>query len=198
MWSKTHVDGIVKDSDTLINQNFGLYKDQFDVMVINLKNGNEQLFEKIFLSHFQSCMKYLTTNYKIDSETAYDTTMDAMIEFRHKLILGKLSYGNLRYIFTKIASQLLIKENNREAKIKQVFFDYDSDNAAIEFQLNALEKAWVSLSDDEKMILEAYYYNELPLNQLALKMDKTDIAIRKQKQRAIEKLKQSFFNIFKY
>jgi len=197
MWSKTHKDGIVIDSEAVINQNFGITRDDFEEMVINLRKGNELLFEKIFLGHFQSCLKYLITNYHIDYDQAYDTTMDTLIEFRQKLILGKLSYGNLKYIFTKIATQLLIKKHNKVTQLKQLIIETDFEEADVENHLGYLEKAWASLSDDDKMILEQFYYNELPLNQLAIQLNKTDIAVRKQKQRAIEKLKQSFFNIFK-
>lgn len=198
MWSKTHKDVIVKSSDALISQNFGLTSDQFDAMVTDLKNGNELLFEKIFLSHFQFCLKYLTANFHVDYELAYDTTMDALIDFRQKLILGKLSYGNLKYLFTKMATQLLIKKQNKESQLISLISEPDENLEDTEQRLVALDKAWGELSEEEKIILEHYYYLDLPLNQLADKFNKTDIAIRKQKQRAIEKLKHSFFNIFKY
>jgi RNA polymerase sigma factor (sigma-70 family) len=176
-----------------IDQNFGLTKIQFDDIVSKLKSGNEQLFETIFLSHFNDCEAYLIRIHKADHEVAYDITMDTLIEFRKKLLCDKIDYGNLRYLFTKMASQHYIKSNIKENKLREIFDSAMEDEEDFEDRLSALKKAWLEMNDEDKHLLEKHYYQDVPLNKIAESENKSDSALRKQKQRAIEKLRVLFF-----
>ena len=180
----------------LTNQNFGLTQSQFEEIVIQLKNGNEDLFERIFISQFEDAMNYLIKNYKAAYDIAYDTTMDTMLDFRLKLINDKVTYGNLRYLFTKIATQHYLKSNIKDERLKQMLLSESTDieTDGYEERLSHLNAAWKELDASDRQLLENYYYKEIPLNKIAQMEDKTDQALRKQKQRAIEKLRQFFFN----
>jgi hypothetical protein len=178
------------------NQNFGLSKSQFDTIVYELKQGNESLFEKIFLSHFEDCTIYLKNSYKAPYEIAYDITMDTMIEFRYKLLTDKISYGNLRYLFTKMAGQLYLKSIAKDNKVKESIFESTEEIDDYEDKILALKGAWAGLSPDDKKLLENFYYLDIPLNKMAEVENKSDAALRKQKQRAVDKLRQIFFSVY--
>ncbi len=172
-----------------LNQNFGLTSTQFDLLIEQVKNGNEDMFEKIFLSHFSDCRNYLINTYKADHEIAYDITMDTLLEFRKKILLNKITYGNLRYLFTKIASQLYIKYQNKESLLKNYITDEGEDTSKWHENIVELEKAWKLLEPAEKNLLEKHYYLDIPLNKIAEAENKSDVSIRKQKQRALDKLR---------
>lgn len=186
-------EGIASQKVATSNQNFGLTKIQFDNIVLKLKDGDESLFETIFLAHFEDCMTYLKSTFKCIHEVAYDTTMDTLVEFRQKVLSDKITYGNLKYLFTRMACNIYIKATVKENKLKEIFLQADEDNETFEDQLASLKKAWNEISTEEKKLLEKYYYLDIPLNKIAELDNKTDASLRKQKQRAVEKLRSIFF-----
>ena len=174
-------------------QNFGMREREFDEMVLQLQAGNEQLFEHVFLAHFGSCVKYLMHKYKTDYDKAYDTTMDTMLVFRKRILAGKVSYGNLRFLFTQMASQLLSKT------FKSVTYELSEEhNNRIEIPnereaiLDILDQAWNVLCAECSHLLKAFYYDKTPLKVLAKRKGKSDAALRKEKQRCLEKLRVHF------
>ncbi len=179
-----------------VDQNFGLSKIEFDEVVALLKSSDETLFERIFLAHFEDCMYFIIKKFKATQEVAYDITMDTMIEFRQKLLLDKIAYGNLRFLFTKMASHHFIKSNAKESKLKDIYFDANDDEDGFEEKLSTLKNAWNDMSIEDRKLLEQFYYLDIPLNKIAEKENKTDSTLRKQKQRAIEKLRNLFFTIY--
>ena len=93
-----------------MDKNFGLSPEDFDGIVNDLKKNETHFFEQVFLQHFSDCIDFLQREYRADFNDAYDTTMDTLLEFRKRLVDGKLHYGNLRYLFTKMAAQLYVRQ----------------------------------------------------------------------------------------
>lgn len=100
---------IAVPSENQIKQNMGLTQKEFIHLVTELKNGNQTLFEKIYLAHFKKCTHYLRMNCGADAEVAHTCTMDALIEIRRDLIQDKVSYGNLAFYVTRRARMKLFK-----------------------------------------------------------------------------------------
>lgn len=179
-----------------LNQNFGLTQIEFDDLVQKLKAGDESMFEKIFLSHFNYCISYLKKNYNAQYDAAYDVTMDTLIEFRYRLLLDKVSYGNLRYLFTKIACQQYVRTISNDYKlVDPIFEDVEMDDN-FDHKLEILKKAWLDLGLEDRKLLENVYYLDIPLVKMAEVTCKSDATLRKQKQRAMDKLRQIFFNLY--
>ena len=103
--------------DDAAGKNFNLRPTEFDQMAKELKLGNDQLFQKCILQHFPDCTAYLKRKFRATPTEAYDATVDTLVEFAKKIRQGKIQYGNLRFLFTKMASQLF----NTAAKKGQVF-----------------------------------------------------------------------------
>ena len=91
-------------------QNFGLTEKEFNDLLRELKNDNTLLLEKIFLIQFPETVDYLMHRYRADQLSAYDATMEALLKFWQRLSDGKIRYGNMRFLFIKIAVQFLTKK----------------------------------------------------------------------------------------
>lgn len=181
-------------------RNFGLTEKDFNEMVVNMRQGDEKLFEQIFLSHFSSCMQFLKTNYKVDHSVAYDISMDTLMDFREGLTQNKYSYGNLRFLFTRMATQRLIKEKRKSSKLQLVdeFSDVEDENP-VDFQeeLNFVRQALAKLDPKKQHLLKQFYFNKLKLKEIASTENKSHCAIRKQKERSIIALKNNYLSISK-
>lgn len=181
-------------SDPLLGRNFGLSEHEFNQLTISLKAGKEELFEKIFLAHFDNCQQFLVTNHKASYELAYDITMDTLIQFRQRIITDKIHYGNLRYLFTVMASQRLIKHYQKDKKVDLSPFYLEGSPGKSEEIYEALAFAWDALENESKTLLEEYYYKKTPLIKIANKLGISDSTMRKKKQRCLNKLRTLFMN----
>ena len=178
----------------LMDKNFGLSEDSFNEMVELLKNGDEHLYEKIFLQHFNDCHVFIKRKYNASHQDAYDASMNAMLAFCRKLKEGNIQYGNIRFLFTQMAGQIYVKWIKRERK-KEEIGDLDLAEELPHFDSESfeiLEKAFAKLGDGCSQLLNAFYFAEKTLQDIAVGSDKNPSAIRKQKQRCIEKLRTFF------
>ncbi|MFK8101738.1 MAG: RNA polymerase sigma factor [Saprospiraceae bacterium] len=181
----------------LMEKNFGLSELAFQELAEQLQAGDERLFEQIFLSHYKDCIAYLMKNYGASHEDAYDATMETLLNFHKGIKAAKINYGNLRFLFTKMASQVYIKWIKRE-NLKNPIQEMDlvEDPKAFDKEtLQLLDQAWAGLCEDCAGLLKKFYYENISLKEIALKLNKSPEAIRKQKQRCVEKLKSYFLRI---
>lgn len=128
---------------------------------------------------------------------AYDVTMDTLIDFRKKLLADKIAYGNLRFLFTRLASNNFVDLKKRGINYDNIIIEEDVEEVDLSSEFSSLSQAWDSLDESDKELLQEFYYNEIPLIQIAEKQNKQDATVRKQKQRAIEKLRELFFKCYK-
>lgn len=182
------------DSTQSALKNFGLSKQAFEQMLEELQAGNRQLFETVFLAHFTDCRRFLEHRYQASPEDAYDASMEAMLLFCKRLKAGKISYGNLRFLFTQMAGQVYLKWVKKQLPQESIdgmdigIAPEGIDQASIAI----LNNAWDKLCGDCQQLLKNFYYENTPLKNIALQKNKTAAAIRKQKQRCVEKLQALF------
>lgn len=181
--------------------NFGLTKNEFDQFVAKVKNGDESLFIQVFNVHFKSSVRYIQNKFSISEEIAYDTCMDTMIEFRSKLKSGKIKYGNVRYLYTKMAIHRYLDDLKNKNKVKeaiQVFMDTKSDLTVPESEFLALlNNAVEVLEDSQKHMIKEIFYSGKDTEQIIEENDITYATFRKRKQRSLEKLKTTFLGLIK-
>jgi RNA polymerase sigma factor (sigma-70 family) len=177
-------------------KNFGLTPDGFEKLVSRLRQGDETLFSTIFLAHFESCRAFLKKKFQLSHEHAYDITMDTLITFRRRLLEGKIEYGNIRFLFTRMASQRYLRETRQQAsseKLEEVQSMLEQEGPHIEKEtLEVLNKAWTRLCDHCQSLLKRFYYEKASLKEIAEEQNKSAAALRKQKQRCVEKLRIHF------
>lgn len=176
-----------------MDKNFGLSPNDFERLVYDLKRNEAGFFKTVFLKHFRECMAFLQRQNGASSDDAYDATMDALIQFRRLLVEGKLRYGNLRYLFTKMASQIYLKNKKKFQVQEMEISDMEmvEPDSAGEDQENIalLNTAWAELGPNCQELLKLHYYGQMKLAEIATHKNKTPAAIRKQKERCIEQIR---------
>jgi len=184
------------------HKNFGLELDDFELLVSKLKNGDESIFEQIFLHHFGSCMAYLKSNFKISHTEAYDITMDTLLDFRVGLINDKYRYGNLRFLFTRMASQRYFKISKKNSKIVSDLIDQNEipiidleDKIEKEENYRILDLALNSMDHKKQSLLTQFYYKGKKLVDISKARNKKHGTIRKTKERSLNDLRCKFFQI---
>lgn len=178
----------------LMDKNFGLSPIAFEQMVSRLREGDEQIFEKVFLQHFEACMNYLQKFCSASHTDAYDASMDALLEFCRRLQQGKIQYGNLRFLFTQMAKQIYFKRQKKNERLAPVdgLEEWEAPPAVSTEELDVLDKAWAQLCQECQGLLRQFYHAGISLKEIAEESNKSAAAIRKQKQRCIEKLRTLF------
>ncbi len=184
-------------------QNFGLKFSDFNEMLNSLQQGDEKLFEHVFVKHFSDCRSYLMRECAAQADDAYDITVETIISFRKRLIEGKIEYGNLRFYFTKMAkdSYLKLLEKNKRTPVSEfVLTEADREEEPTETfdddQMHALDNAWNKLNEDCRKLLRSHVYDGLQLKQVAQLLNENEANIRKRKERCMDKLKSSFFDVY--
>ena len=180
-------------------KNFGLQFEQFEDLVNRLKAGDETLFQTIFLAHFEDCMNYLKHKFSVSHEQAYDVTMETLLQFRVRLLDGKIGYGNIRFLFTQMASQLCLKQLKSASPISsdQIPPEIGLPEEGIDHGIiEVLNKAWGQLGNGCRHLLKRFYYEKASLKEIAQEQRKAATALRKQKQRCIEKLRLHFRQLY--
>ncbi len=182
-----------ENSNKLKLKNFGLSLEEFNHLLRSLKSGDEDLFRKIFLSHGRDCIKLLQSKFGQSYEDAYDATMETLIQFRKSLIQGKLEYGNLRYIFNRMAKFYIIKKAQAKKEFSSEEMElFEGERTEEKYDLDKMQKLkqiWSRLSNEEKKILHLHYNLSMKLKDIAEKMGLTEWVVRKRKQRILEKMR---------
>jgi len=190
-------------------KNLGLTRKEFKTLLAALKNGEEQLIERVYLSHFKRCVQYLVYRCGADYDDAYNCTMDALLEIRKDLVQNRIFYGNLDYYFTNRAKGKLFKLNaKRKGGLQAVNIegmDFEEEERIEEDIVGAEIKELVAqalnkLCGDCRQIIRLYYYEDLSLKEIAANLKKTHQAVRKQATRCRDKLRnhlgEKFYQMF--
>ncbi|MEL7120872.1 MAG: sigma-70 family RNA polymerase sigma factor [Bacteroidota bacterium] len=177
-----------------MDKNFGLSSDDFETLIDDLKKNETDFFKNVFLKHFQDCVSLVQRKYNASFDDAYDAVMDTLIKFRSLLVDGKLKYGNLRYLFNTMASQIYLKNTNKfksqefqETDLYELDFE---DNTVDEDDLTLFNAAWVELGADCQELLKLYYYGNMKLIEISDYLEKSPEATRKQKERCIKSMRK--------
>lgn len=183
----------------MINKNFDLTEQEFNQLLEELQGGDTTLFEKVFLAHFRRCMKYLMDKQNATYTNAYDVTMDTLLQFQKRLVDGKVSYGNMSFLFTQMAKQNYIrwaKKNLVVADTEGLEIEEEDTAEFDEATLALLDKAWNFLGKNCQQLLRDFYYRKISLQKIAELKNKSPQAVRKQKQRCMDKLRAVFVKMY--
>lgn len=181
--------------------NFGLTRKEFDDFVVKVQGGDESLFIKVFNLHFKTSVRYIQNKFNIPEEVAYDTCMETMIEFRSKLKCGKISYGNTRFLFTKMAIHRYLDGVKRTKKVKDAINIFMESKE--QMSISKLEfLRWLNLAVDrleapQKHMIKEIFYSGKETEQIIEENEISYSTFRKRKQRSLEKLKKNFLEILK-
>ena len=181
--------------------NFGLTKHEFDQFVVKVKEGDESLFIQVFNVHFKSSVRYIQNKFNIPEETAYDICMDTMIEFRSKLKSGKINYGNIRFLYTKMAVHKYLDDLKRKNQINEAIVIFIGNRKSFNFTdsefLMILNRSIERLEYSQRHMIKEIYYSGKDIDQILSENQITYSTFRKRKQRSLDKLKTTFLELLK-
>ena len=179
-------------------KNLELTESGFKELVAKLKEGDEQLFEKIFIEYFERNLKLLKAKYQASHENAYDCVMWAMLRMRQMLLEDKISYGNLDNYFSRIAVTRYVKMQSRKrefATSEMPELGIGEDHFIDDDTLVRLNKAWARLGEPCQQLMKGFYYDKIELKDLTVILKDTSTAnTRKRKERCLKKLREFFFD----
>ncbi len=181
-------------------KNLDLSEADFNELLTQLQQGNELLFEKLFINFFKRNLEILKRKYQAEQEDAYDCVMWAMLRMRQMLIENKVTYGNLDNYFTRIAVTRYIKSQTRKKEFATETvpeLGIGEDQFVDQETLDILNKAWNRLGEKCRELLKGFYYDKIELKQLTeLLHDSSPANTRKRKERCLKKLQQLFFESY--
>jgi len=173
-------------------KNFGLTESAFAELKEQLLEGSEKLFEHIFLVHFKDCQQYVIQQDDAPQEIAYDATMDAFLSFRKRIVDGKVVYGNLRYLLTRMARQHYYKRAKKESTVGLDLIVDPSVEPDVKFEpslYDLLDRGWKTLTKECRELLRAFYYQGRALKEIGAETGTKPDTMRKKKQRCQDQLK---------
>lgn len=182
------------------NKNFGLSEETFRQLQEAMKQGDQRLFEQIFLSHFERCRSLLVIKYGARQSDAYDVVMWSLVQFRHLLSEGKVAYGNLEAYFMRIAVSKYLRDQNSEKEIPTEALPEELELPKTQLEdeetLVILAKAWSHLGDLCRKLLKGFYYDKLDLKAITVLIgDSSEANTRQRKVRCIKELRRIFFEL---
>ncbi len=185
---------VIQTSST--KRNFGLTEEEFLQFAAKTKNGDESLFLHISKNHFDQCISYLKMKFKLGEDDAYDICLDTMLKFRTKILKDKIKYGNLSYLYTRMASNVFLDRIRQSNKVEQAIDFFSSDDGSYKINedqfLDILEQSMDKLDAENKELLDNIYFEERDIHEIGVDMNISYAALRKRKQRMLEKLKSIF------
>jgi RNA polymerase sigma factor (sigma-70 family) len=182
-----------------MKKNLGLNEKSFNELVAKLKNGDEKLFEIAFEELAKDGIRSLKIRFKSDVNTAKDVVIDSLLIFRNKLINGKIKYGNLKYLFLKMANQNYLRQIKKSSLVIAISDKVDIDSHFTEQEepkysdshYKKLNKAFDLINRMCKELLEKYYRSRKKTNEIAVEYGVSNDVIRKRKQRCLDSLRET-------
>lgn len=174
-------------------QNFGLTEDQFNEYLKCLDAGDEILLHHVAKHHFSYCITFLMKKFSIQESLAYDYCLDAMLIFRSKLLNKKIYYGNLSFLYTRMASNICVDAHKKKVKLEEAIAAVKGsefeENEGSNNLLDKLAEIMKGLDEDNTSLLKQIYFDDVPGEKIAEKLGISYSALRKRKQRLLDKLK---------
>ncbi len=177
-------------------QNFGLTETSFNQLLQALHKGNEDLMVHIYEYHINSSVSYLMREFRVSKDFAYDICMDTLIELRAKFLSDKVKYGNLKFLFTRMAQNNLVDWHKRQKKLDDCireFLDLEDDSTDTDQYLALLHQSIQLLDAEEEKLITALYLEDRNMKDLAEEYHISYSNLRKRKERVLKKLKKHFF-----
>jgi RNA polymerase sigma factor (sigma-70 family) len=181
----------------------GLPSLQSDVArIYAFRNGNTRALDDFYLLHRREFIKWAERTFGLDSAEAVDVYQDAIIILYENINRGKLSNLNasLKTYFFGIGKNLILKKLSRERSEKrrwETIYRYaDPTESELlseheEDKLEAVSAGLQGLSERNQSILKLYYYQHLPLKDIAeqLGYESVDV-VKNQKVRCMKYLRK--------
>lgn len=168
---------------------------EFTTLAAQLKKGNNQSLKFIFENYSSYCLENLQRKTGCSYEEAEDILMDAIINFRDKMLAGKITYlTNLRnYIYTtcvnmqraRFQKKMQFEKNKDSLKMlyyqpeKEMSYGEDNQVSYKEQLLNISQETFEQLGKSCQEILKDFYIYKMKMEAIAEKMGMANANVAK-------------------
>lgn len=150
-------------------------KEQFENIRVALLQDDNSVLAPIYQNYADYCKKYLVKNSQCRLEDAEDIFVEAIMNFRQKIIDNKLTEVNnvKNYLYRTCQNMLLVriereKRWNRQlTDVEHFFYDGDSTSDYKEDLLIATKKAWELLNEKCRDLLYYVYVDKINMTEIA-------------------------------
>jgi len=138
---------------------------RFEKLIEDLKNGENQLLDDLFVTHNTYCITWLIKKYQCSRADAEDIFMEALLAFRVEALKDRVSNTNIQGYLVTIASRIYLNSLRTNKKKPQLPLDID----AVDYHLGKKEGIYndsfnplikieneAHLSNEQKNKVEAY------------------------------------------
>ncbi len=166
-------------------------------MRAELLAGNNQCLKVVFEKHGTYCVRLLQKNTGCPKADAEDILMDAVLNFRQKIITNKIQYltNTRNYLFTTCYNMWLVKhakEKVKHARIHDVvseLYSEHTDTTDPESMRVISTTALASLGEKCQQLITLFYLEELPMKEVADRLGLANAEVAKStKSRCFKKL----------
>ena len=155
-------------------------QEEFSALKAQLKEGDNNYLKIIFEEHGAYCINNIQRKFKCPLEDAEDILVDAILNFRDKILQDKIEYiTSIRnYVFTTCVNMKREKDyytnKKREKEHEVTLFLYDENDEAQEYKeelLNLSLNSFKQLGESCQQILRYFYIYKYSMTEIATKMN---------------------------
>jgi len=152
---------------------------ELDEIKEQFKNGDNSYLEVLFEEYGAYCVQNIRKKFRCSSEDAQDLMIDAILNFRDKLLLGKITYiTSIRnYLYTTCVymrqEHLYYYKRKKEQQQGVIMYLYDDDDNLQEYKEELINKAldaFNQLGEACQQILQYFYVDKMSMVEIAAKM----------------------------
>lgn len=155
-------------------------QEELEALKTQLKEGNNDYLKLIFEKHGTYCISNIQRKFSCPLEDAEDLLIDAILNFRDKLLSGKITYitSIKNYLYTTCVNMKL--ENNyysgkkKEKEKEVIHFLYDDEGNYREYKeelIKISQDSFMQLGEACQKILSYFYVYNYSMQQIADKMN---------------------------
>ncbi|CAH0999483.1 hypothetical protein LEM8419_00783 [Neolewinella maritima] len=184
--------------DARAAKNFGLSEARFVRLAEELREGNPLLFETIFIAQVDFCKNTLQKTDGYTPEEAHEASMDALLYLRKLIINNKITYGNLRHLYIRIARQRYARKRGKHLRTVDMTPETHDRPEDVPFEATEYEQLKAALSrlgEGCQRLLKSYYFLNNSCAAIAELTGNKAAAIRKQKSRCVTRLRAYFVQL---
>lgn len=175
-------------------------------MRAELLSGNNQCLKILFEQFGTYCIRLLQKNTGCSKQDAEDILMDAVINFRQKIITGKIQYltSAKNYLFTTCYNMALVRfnkekvKNTRIADVVEALYAPSEPIGDREAMHDIFAAAMSALGEKCREIITLYYFEQLSMKDIAEQLGLGNAEVAKStKSRCFKKLTEEASRLLK-
>lgn len=166
-----------------------------------MKDGDNSGLNSIFMTHARYCISGLVKKHSCSREDAEDIYADSVLNFREKLIDGRIEYltdlksylfatcNNMFLARLKRASRVMKAVHELSNAAENIEMDGDNESQFREELLDTVNEALDQLQEKCREMLQMFYFQKLSLDEIANRFNMANANVAKvSKARCFQRL----------